>query len=114
MIASITAIYGFDVNKSFLTAFTSSVLGTAGATIAGKTLVSNIMKFIPGAGTILGGTISGATAGLLTTALGETYIIMEAILAGEMKMNDLETKEGKEKVIGIFKNKVASGNVATA
>ena len=84
MIASITAIYGLDVNKSLITAFVSATLGTGSATIAGKTIASNLLKLVPGAGTVLGGSISGATAGLLTTALGEAYILlMEAVFKGE-------------------------------
>ena len=80
MIATITAIFGLDISKSFLTGFVSSTIGSAGATILGKTIVSNLLKLIPGIGTAAGGVISGATAGLLTTALGETYIkVMELI-----------------------------------
>lgn len=48
MIASITVIFGFDVNKSILTAFLSSTLGSGGATLLGKTVVSNLVKLIPG------------------------------------------------------------------
>ena len=115
MIASITAIYGFDVSKSFIAAFVSSVLGTAGTTIAGKTLTANLLKLIPGAGSAAGGAISGGTAGLLTTALGETYIlIMEAIMAGEMTMGDISTKEGKAKVLELFKREVSGREAATA
>ena len=63
MIASITAIFGFDVNKSILTAFLSSTLGTGGATLLGKAVVANIVKFIPGIGSVAGGAISAGTAG---------------------------------------------------
>lgn len=107
MIAGITAIYGLDINKSIITAFVSSALGTGGATIAGKTIASNLLKLVPGAGTILGGTISGATAGLITTALGEAYILlMEAIYKGELKESDLMTEDGKKKLKDLFKKKV--------
>ena len=41
-----------------------------------KKIVSNIFKMIPGVGTIAGGAISAATAATLTTALGETYIVI--------------------------------------
>ncbi len=109
MIASITAIFGLDVNKSLITAFVSSALGSGGATIAGKTIVSNLLKLVPGAGTITGGTISGTTAGLLTTALGEAYILlMEAVYKGEFDSSELSTKEGKEKLKGLFKSKIKS------
>ena len=107
MIGAITVIFGMDVSKSFLTAFVSSTLGTAGTTILGKTIVSNLLKLIPGIGTGIGGAISGTTAGLLTTALGETYIIiMEKIFMGEMKSEDLYTKAGLDEMKRIFQTEL--------
>jgi len=104
MIASITAIFGLDINKSIITAFVSSTLGAGGATVAGKAIVSNLLKLIPGAGTIAGGSISGATAGLLTTAMGEAYILlMEAIYKGELKSADINSEEAKKKMKELFK-----------
>lgn len=107
MVASITAIFGLDINKSIITAFVSSTLGAGGATIVGKTIVSNLLKLIPGAGTLVGGSISGATAGLLTTALGEAYIIlMEAVYKGELRSSDLNTDAGKAKMKELFKGRM--------
>ena len=88
------------VGKSTLV---TSVVGTTGATILGRTVVSNLCKLIPGAGSIAGGVISGATASLMTTALGEAYIgIMIAMFKGEIKEKDLLTKEGKTKLTDLF------------
>ena len=107
MIASITVIFGFDINKSILTAFLSSTIGAGGATVLGKTIVTNLIKFIPGAGTVLGGAISAGTAGVITAALGEAYIrIMELIFKGEMSIDDLSTKKGKEEMATLFKNEL--------
>ncbi|MBQ8597064.1 MAG: 50S ribosome-binding GTPase [Lachnospiraceae bacterium] len=107
MVASITAIFGMNINKSIITSFVSSTLGTGGATIAGRTIASNLLKLVPGAGTIAGGTISGATAGLITTAFGEAYILlMEALYKGELKSSELATKAGKEKMISLFKKRL--------
>lgn len=107
MIAGITAIFGLDISKSFLTAFVSSTIGTAGATVLGKTAVSNLLKMIPGVGTVAGGAISGSTAGLLTAALGEAYIvIMEMVFKGDMKMEDLYSEDGKSKMQDIFKKEL--------
>lgn len=98
MIASITVIFGMDISKSFLTGFVSATIGSAGMTVLGRTIVANLIKLIPGAGTAAGGMISGTTAGILTTALGEAYIlIMEKIYKGEMKKEDLFTDKGKKK-----------------
>lgn len=108
MIASITVIFGFDVNKSIITALVSSTIGAGGATILGKTIVSSLLKFIPGPGTIAGGAISAGTAGVITAALGEAYIgIMELVFKGEMKLEDINTKKGKEKMSDLFKKNLS-------
>lgn len=107
MIALITTIFGLELNKSILTAFISSTLGAGGATLVGKTMVSELLKLVPGAGTVTGGAISGATAGLLTTALGEAYIkIMELVFTGKLSLNALTTKKGKEQMKAIFKDEM--------
>ncbi|MBD9017968.1 MAG: DUF697 domain-containing protein [Coprococcus comes] len=107
MIASITVIFGFDVNKSIITALLSSTIGAGGATVLGKTVVSNLLKFIPGAGTVAGGAISAGTAGVITAALGEAYIgIMELVFKGDMSLDDLGTKKGKETMNTFFKEQL--------
>lgn len=107
MLASITAIFGFDISKAVLTTLISSIVGTSGATFAGKAIVSNLFKLIPGIGTLAGGAISGATAAMLTTALGEAYIgVMTAMFKGEITAEDLETKQGKQKISEMFKKEL--------
>ena len=109
MIASITVIFGFDVNKSIITALLSSTIGAGGATLLGKTVVSNILKLIPGAGTIAGGAISAGTAGVITAALGEAYIgVMELVFKGEMSIDDIGTEKGKETMSNLFKKQLKS------
>lgn len=104
MIVSITVIFGFDVSKSILTAFLSSTLGAGGATLLGKTVVANLIKLIPGVGSVAGGAISAGTAGIITTALGEAYIgIMTLVFNGEMSIDDLGTKKGKNEMTKLFK-----------
>lgn len=107
MIAGITVIFGLDISKSFLTSFVSATIGSAGATVLGKTIVSNLLKLIPGVGTVAGGLISGTTAGLLTTALGEAYImIMEMVYKGEISKEDLYTENGQKEMTRLFKNQL--------
>ena len=49
-----------------------------------------------------------AAAGILTTALGETYIlVMSAVFKGEMSTKDLETEEGKKKIKELFKEQLS-------
>lgn len=74
MLASVTAVFGIELKKSFLLTLVSSTLTGTGATLAGKTIAANLLKFFPGAGTIAGGAISASTAAFITTTFGEAYI----------------------------------------
>lgn len=78
MLASISAVFGLELSKAALGTLVSAALGVSGATLVGRTIAVNLLKLIPGAGTIAGGAISAATAGALTITLGEGY---SAVLA---------------------------------
>ncbi|MGN0438353.1 MAG: YcjF family protein [Lachnospiraceae bacterium] len=107
MLAGITAIFGITVSENLLKSIVASLAGTASTTFAGRTIVSNLLKMIPGVGTALGGTISGVTATVLTTALGEAYIaIMKMIANAEISEKDLETKAVQQRLQNIFKEKL--------
>ena len=107
MLASITVVFGFDFNKTMLTGLVSSIIGTSGTTLIGKTIVANLLKMIPGAGQIAGGVISGGTATLLTTALAEAYIgIMTAMYNGELETKDFETNSGKKELQKMFREQL--------
>lgn len=103
MLAGITAVFGLPIEKGTIAAILSSTIGTTGTTVLGKTVVANLLKFIPGVGSAAGGVISGGTAATLTAALGEAYIsIMLMICKGDLKLSELDTAEGKQKVQQIF------------
>lgn len=107
MIASITTNFGMSISKSVIMSFISSTIGTAGTTILGKSMVSNLFKLISGVGTGVGGMISGSTASLLTTALGEAYIkFMEMIYKGELKKEDLYDQNGQKAISKMFKEEL--------
>ena len=109
MLATITVIYGFEISKSIITGVVSSIIGTAGTTLIGRTVVSNLLKLIPGVGTVAGGTISGATAALLTTALGEAYIaVMDQMLIGEITEKNISDDNIQKKIKSIFMEKLNS------
>ncbi len=107
MIASITAVFGIPVEKATVTALLSATIGTVGTTVMGKSVVSSLLKMIPGVGSVAGGVISASVAAALTAALGEAYIaIMMMVSKGEMKVSDIDTDEGKAKISQIFKSKL--------
>ena len=80
MLAGISATFGLEISRAFLGTLVAAMAGTTGAAFLGRAVVSNLLKFIPGLGTIAGGAISAATAGALTTGLGEIYITVLAKL----------------------------------
>lgn len=107
MLAAITAVFGISMEKSSIVAILGSTIGTSATTILGKSIVSNVIKFIPGAGSIIGGAISATTAAALTAALGEAYIvIMVMISKGDLNVDDLRTSKGKEIIKDIFSKKL--------
>ena len=94
-----------------LKSIVTSLVGVAGATFVGRTIVSNLLKFVPGVGTAMGGTISGATASLVTVALGEAYIVvMKKLVEGEIEEQDLDTEEVRNELQELFKDKLKKKN----
>lgn len=74
MLAGISATFGLSIDESFLTTIVGSIVAGAGGTLAGRTIVSGLLKFIPGIGSVVGGVLAATTAAALTTAFGEAYI----------------------------------------
>jgi len=74
MLASITAAFGLPLSAVFINTLVSGAITGAGATILGRAIIGGILKMIPGAGSVAGGLLSGATAAALTTLFGEAYI----------------------------------------
>ena len=102
MISEITAVFNIKVSKSVLSALVSSALGGTGATIVGKTIFTNLLNLIPGAGSVAGGAISSTVAGALTLAMGMAYLaLMKEVYLGHLKAEDLKTNKAKK----IFKEK---------
>ena len=73
MLAGISALFGLDASKAFLNLLAGAV-GAGGGTLAGRAIVTGLLKFIPGPGTIVGGAVAALTAGTVTIMLGEIYI----------------------------------------
>ena len=107
MLGGITAVFGLPIEKGTIAAIVSATIGTAGTTVLGKTIVANLVKLIPGVGSVVGGVISGATAAALTAALGDAYIIIMIMISkGELSVSDLSTEKGKKEITEIFTNQL--------
>jgi uncharacterized protein (DUF697 family) len=80
MIAGITATYGLSFSEGFLGMIVASTVGGTATTVSGRAIMAGLLKLVPGAGSALGGTLAAATAGTLTTALGQAYIsVLDAL-----------------------------------
>ena len=107
MLSAITAIYNLDISDGIKSTIISGCIGCTFTSLVGKTIITNILKFIPLAGQIVGGVISGVTGGILTAALGGSYVIlMEAISKGEIDPKKITKSELKEYIMPIFKKKI--------
>ncbi|MCL2082495.1 MAG: 50S ribosome-binding GTPase [Oscillospiraceae bacterium] len=110
MLGSIAATYGFKLEKNELISFMSALAGVGGVTVLGKTVVSNLLKLIPGAGTVVGGAISGTTAAVLTFALGNAFITaMDMIASGKIGKTQLNSKEVLNTIKKAFKENLKIG-----
>lgn len=82
IIAAIQATLIYTINSEFelddelknSAAIATGILGVTALAQVGKTVVSNLLKFIPIAGTLIGGAVSATTAVALTEALGHAYV----------------------------------------
>ena len=82
MMASIAVTYGIPVERSTA----ASLAATAAATTAGRSLVGNLIKFVPGAGTAVAGTINATIAGTFTYAMGHAWLrVCERLARGELR-----------------------------
>ena len=80
MLARIAHIRGVAMDE----ALTASLAITVASTAAGKSLVTSLIKFIPGGGTIVGGTISATVASTLTGAMGHAWdLVCHKLFAGD-------------------------------
>jgi len=107
MMTAINKVFEFDVGKDALKSLATAALGVGGATVLGKTVASNLMKMIPGVGSVAGGAISAGTAGVITLALGKAYIqVCKAIKMGKLDQNELTKKEGRDMLKKAFKEQM--------
>lgn len=69
MLASITTVFGIDIKADKVLSLAKGLVGQGGMEQAGKRLVKELAKHVPG-----GNVVNAAVAGTLTGALGEAYI----------------------------------------
>ena len=110
MMIAINNVFGFNIKRDALQSLAVAVIGVGGATVIGKTVASNLMKLVPGVGSVAGGAVSAGTAGVITLALGKAYIeVCKAIKMGKLDQDALTQKEGREALKKAFKEQMKKG-----
>ncbi|MCM1263560.1 MAG: DUF697 domain-containing protein [Butyrivibrio sp.] len=107
MMVAINSVFEIDIKRDALKSLATATIGVSGATVIGKTVASNLLKLIPGGGSVVGGAISAGTAGIITFALGKAYIeICMAIKMGKLNQSDLTKKAGLDMLKKNFKEQM--------
>lgn len=107
LMATICGIYGINIKKDGLKMLAATVIGAGGAAIVGKTVATNLLKLIPGAGSVAGGVISAGTAGVVTLAMGKAFIeVCKMVKLGKLSEEDITSSKGISIMKEQFKNQV--------
>ena len=102
MVYKINADFELDADSSKMTSVLTGIMGVTALAQVGKAVVSNVMKLIPGAGTLIGGAISAATAIAITEAVGHAYIaVLEKFY--DKEKGEVIFPENTDRIIDAFK-----------
>lgn len=103
MIYKINAEFELDADNSKMTSLLTGIMGVTALAQVGKTVVSNALKFIPGAGTLIGGAISATTAIAITEAVGHAYIaVLEKFF--DIEKGEVVLPENSARILSVFKD----------
>lgn len=102
MIYKINTEFELDADSSKMTSVLTGIMGVTALAQVGKAIVSNILKFIPGPGSLIGAAISATTAIAITEAVGHAYIAaLEKFY--DMEKGEVILPENSDKIISTFK-----------
>jgi uncharacterized protein (DUF697 family) len=103
MFVAVGTCFKIKIGKNLAKSLVLSALGIAGISFIGRAIATNLIKFIPGVGTVTGGAISAATAGAMTFALGRAFIALcREVKKGNIKESDIGKRVGKEYINKMF------------
>ncbi len=74
MLVGISNAFGLPMEKAQIMQLITTVLGCLALTLAGGWAFGNVLKFIPGPGSVLGAVVNASVAGAVTRSLGKAYI----------------------------------------
>lgn len=102
MIYKLNSEFEVDMEKSAATSVITGILGITALAQVGKAVVAGVLKFIPVAGSILGGAISATTAFAITEAVGFAYIeVLKRFY--NVKTGKVDFPENTTLILDVFK-----------
>lgn len=103
MIYKINTEFEVNADMSKMTSVLAGIMGVTSIAQLGKAVVSNVIKLIPGAGSLVGGAISASTAIGITESVGNAYIaVLEHFY--DLETGDVIFPESSDKIISTFKD----------
>lgn len=102
MMARIAQLHGLGLDKSALLA----VASTSVATSAGRAAAASLLKFIPGAGSVIGGVVNASVASSFTLAMGQAWLVV-CQKAFNKTLPSLGGRVDAEAVSRLFKEELA-------
>ena len=110
LMVKLSSIFELDIKKDGLKTLVTTILGVGGANVAGKTIATNLLRFVP-VGGMLAVAVSASTAGGITLALGNAFIeVCKEIKLGNLSEEDLLSEKGKKLLIEAFRGQMAAKN----
>lgn len=97
MMAGIAVVYGIDMDKAAI----ASVAATASATTLGRSAATSLLKFVPGLGSVVGGTVNAAVASGFTVAMGTAWSVVCAQIA-QGRLTAVDTAAGTQEIRELF------------
>jgi small GTP-binding protein len=74
MLIGISSAFGLTLDQQQIVKLVAATLGCMAVSLAGRWAVGSVLKFIPGAGTIVGSALNATVAGATTRTIGKAYI----------------------------------------
>ncbi len=74
MLIGISSAFGLTLDQQQIVKLVAATLGCMAVSLAGRWAVGSVLKFIPGAGTVVGSALNATVAGATTRGIGKTYI----------------------------------------
>lgn len=102
MIYGINTEFEVEGELNSITSTLMGVLGTTGLAQLGRSVVGSLLKLIPGAGSVVGGAISGVVAAGITKAIGEAYIKV-LVQYYNKETGKVEVPDDMTNFLGMFK-----------